>query len=82
MDTSDDIKKLIEKHPNDPHMGQGFNDARGDFPDSELHADFKNRKNHAGREQKRRKTPDIGVVRVPETSVPQKRNSKNTRRST
>lgn len=61
-----DIKKLIKENPNDPRRGQGYNDARGDFPDTELDNDFKNLKNHTGPEQKQKKDPHVGVVRIPE----------------
>ncbi len=68
----EDIEKLLKKHPKDPRIGQGFNDARGDFEDSDLHADYKNRKNHTGKEQKKRRDPDVGVVQAPETTKPEK----------
>ena len=61
-----DIQKLLKDHPNDPRRGQGYNDARGDFEDTELDNDFKNLKNHTGPEQKRKKEPHVGVVRIPE----------------
>ena len=62
-----DIEKLVKDNPNDPRVGQGYNDARGDFSDTELDADFKNLKNNLGPEQKKRHDPHVGVVRVPET---------------
>ncbi len=50
-----DPAKLQREHPNDPRIGQGYNDARGEIEDEEEKPESKNNMNNLGPEQKRHK---------------------------
>ena len=48
-----DPAQLQKEHPNDPRIGQGFNDARGEIPEDQEHPTYKNIQNNLGPPQKR-----------------------------
>jgi hypothetical protein len=65
-----DIKKLKEEHPNDPRIGQGYNDARGEVSDVE-NPDHHNIRNKSGPQQKRRRLAKIAPPAVNPGYVPE-----------
>jgi hypothetical protein len=48
-----DVSQLKAEHPDDPRIGQGYNDARGEIEDDEEIPRSHNNKNNLGPEQKR-----------------------------
>jgi hypothetical protein len=68
-----DIQKLKEDHPNDPRIGQGYNDARGEVPDDAPSPTHKNIKNNLGPQQKRRRLAKITTPAAQAGYVPSRR---------